>query len=332
MDEIPTADVAGPARDPDRVVRAAVVARSPVDSRERDSIALFLAAFDALDRPFDEQASPTHVTASAIITGDAGVVLHRHKRLGMWLQPGGHIDVGELPWDAARREAVEETGLPVAPVEVDPATLLHVDVHPGPRGHTHLDVRYHFTAPPVLPAPPDHESPDVAWFSWAKAIAVSEPGLEGVLRAVQPGRPTLRPAVVGDAAGCARVYRRSHDYAMAEVPEPHTEAEVATWIAGEVISQMDAWVADVDGVVVGQLMLAPGWLHHLYIDPAWIGRGLGDRFMALARQRQPEGLQLWAFQSNAKARRFYERHGFEAAEFTDGQRNDERWPDVRYVG
>ncbi|MGZ4725707.1 MAG: GNAT family N-acetyltransferase, partial [Ilumatobacteraceae bacterium] len=67
-------------------------------------------------------------------------------------------------------------------------------------------------------------------------------------------------------------------------------------------------------------------------DPAWIGRGLGDEFIALARQRQPDGLQLWAFQSNTRARRFYERHGFVAVEFTDGHRNDERWPDVRYQG
>ncbi len=325
-------DAAGAVRDLHRVVRDAVAARLSVDSRERESIAQFLETFDVLDRPFDEHASPTHVTASAIITGDAGVVLHRHKRLGIWLQPGGHIDPGELPWDAARRESLEETGLPVTPAGREPSTLLHVDVHPGPRGHTHLDVRYHFTAPAVEPAPPDGESPDVAWFSWAQAIAVSEPGLEGVLRAVQPGRPALRRAVVDDAAACARVYIRSHDYAMAEVPEPHTEAEIAAWIAGQAIPNMDAWVADVDGVVVGQLMLAPGWLHHLYVDPAWIGRGLGDQFMTLARQRQPSELQLWAFQTNAKARRFYERHGFVAVELTDGQRNEEHWPDVRYVG
>ncbi len=95
---------------------------------------------------------------------------------------------------------------------------------------------------------------------------------------------------------------------------------------------MQVCVADLDGVVVGQIMLAPGWIHHLYLDPAWMGRGLGDQFMALARQRQPDGLQLWAFQSNVAARRFYERHGFAAVEFTDGQGNEERWPDVRYVG
>lgn len=270
-----------------RAVRDAVAARLPTDSRERDSIAQFLETFDGLDRPFDEHASPTHVTASAIITGDAGVVLHRHKRLGIWLQPGGHIDPGELPWDGARREALEETGLVVTPAGSEPSTLLHVDVHPGPRGHTHLDLRYHFVAPAMAPAPPDGESPDVAWFSWAQAIAIAEPGLEGVLRSVQPGRPVLRPAVVDDAAACARVYVRSHDFAMPEVPEPRTEAEIATLIAGQATRDMDAWVADVDDVVVGQLMLAPGWSHHPYVDPAWIGRGLGDQFMALARQRYP---------------------------------------------
>jgi 8-oxo-dGTP pyrophosphatase MutT (NUDIX family)/GNAT superfamily N-acetyltransferase len=320
-----------PHREPTGEVRAAVAARSPTDARERDSIAGFLTAFDGLDLPFDEGASLTHVTASAIVTSDAGVVLHLHKRLDLWLQPGGHIDHGEMPWDAARREALEETGLSVTPVG-QPSRLAHVDVHPGPRGHTHLDLRYQFTAPPVVPEPPEGESPEVRWFSWAQAIAVADPGLEGALRVAQPGQPTLRPAVVADAAGCARVYVRSKAYAMPEVPEPHSEAEITVWIGEQAIPQMDVWVADVDGVVVGQMMLAPGCVYHLYIDPSWIGRGLGDQFMALARQRQPHGLQLWAFQSNAKARRFYERHGFAAVEFTDGQANDEHWPDVRYEG
>jgi GNAT superfamily N-acetyltransferase len=94
---------------------------------------------------------------------------------------------------------------------------------------------------------------------------------------------------------------------------------------------MDVWVADVGGVVVGQMILMPGWLQHLYIDPAWMRRGLGDEFMALLRQRQPGAMELWAFQSNHRARRFYERHGFVAVEFTDGATNEERWPDVRYV-
>lgn len=316
--------------DPRAALCRDVAARRPVDARERESITRFLAEIAGLDDPFDEHAAPVHVTASAIVTGERGVVLHLHKRLSMWLQPGGHIDRGEVPWEAARRETKEETGLDLVPD--DPPALVHVDVHPGPRGHTHLDVRYHFAAPPVDPAPPVGESQEVRWFAWSHAVAMAEPGLEGVLRAAQPGTPVLRPAVVADAAACARVYVRSKAFALAEVPEPHTEPEIAAWIGESAIPGMDVLVADVDGVVVGQMMLAPGWLHHLYIDPSWMGRGLGDRFMAEARQRQPQGLQLWAFQSNVGARRFYERHGFTAVELTDGSGNEEHWPDVRYAG
>ena len=135
-------------------IAAQVARRRPVDERERTSIERFLLEFARLDEPFSEHADATHVTASAIVVGVRGVVLHKHKRLGLWLQPGGHIDPGEAPWQAAVREAQEETGLPVAPLAgpTSPA-LVHVDVHPGPRGHTHLDLRYLLVADDVEPAP-----------------------------------------------------------------------------------------------------------------------------------------------------------------------------------
>jgi ribosomal protein S18 acetylase RimI-like enzyme len=53
--------------------------------------------------------------------------------------------------------------------------------------------------------------------------------------------------------------------------------------------------------------------------------------MSLAKRRRPDGLALWTFQVNVAAQRFYERHGFIAVERTDGLRNEEREPDVRYV-
>lgn len=87
--------------------------RIPVDPREAESIEHCLRELARLESPCDEHADPVHVTGSAIIVGQRGVVLHRHKRLGLWLQPGGHIEPGETPWEAALREAQEETGLDV---------------------------------------------------------------------------------------------------------------------------------------------------------------------------------------------------------------------------
>jgi len=134
-------------------LRAAVAARRPVDARERQSVGDFLRHFDSLDDPFSETASPVHVTGSAILVSEdrTRVLLHQHKRLGLWLQPGGHIDPGELPWDGSLREASEETGLPVVFAGGEPQ-LVHLDVHPGPRKHTHLDLRYLVESPLVPPA------------------------------------------------------------------------------------------------------------------------------------------------------------------------------------
>lgn len=188
-------------------VRAAVVARVPVDRRERESLERFVAAFDLLVDPFSEAADPVHVTGSAVVVGPRGVLLHRHKRLGIWLQPGGHVDPGETPWAAALREAGEETGLDVrfagpsttpdgppdgpsdGPSDGPPdgiPELVHVDVHPGPRGHTHLDLRYLVDGGHADPTPPAGESQEIGWFDWPAAIEVADPGLRGALESLRP--------------------------------------------------------------------------------------------------------------------------------------------------
>ena len=193
-----------------REVCAEVVARVPIDGDERRSIERFAAEVDRLIAagvdPFDIDADAVHITGSAIVVGTRGVVLLRHRRLEMWIQPGGHVDPGETPWDAALREAAEETGLPVSfvtetglPVSFVTGTgemvgagevvprLVHVDVHAGGRGHTHLDLRYLLAAPDLDPAPPEGESPDVAWFGWPDAIdRADDPRLTSLLQHLRP--------------------------------------------------------------------------------------------------------------------------------------------------
>ena len=167
---------------------AAVAARTPVDDRERRSIERFATELARLEAPYDEHADPVHVTGSAIIAGDRGVVLHLHKRMGLWLQPGGHVDGGEDPAAAALREATEETGLDLV-LDEEPPTIVHVDVHDGPKGHVHLDVRYLVRATTDAdPTPPPEESQDCRWFGWDEAIAVADAGLSGALKALRPPR------------------------------------------------------------------------------------------------------------------------------------------------
>jgi 8-oxo-dGTP pyrophosphatase MutT (NUDIX family) len=155
----------------------------PVDERERASVAEILATVPRLERPFDIDADPIHVTGSALIVGRRGIILLRHRLLGIWVQPGGHIDRGETPWDAARREAAEETGMAVRLLGDEPE-LAHVDVHPGGRGHTHLDLRYLCTAGDADPTPPPEESQEVGWFDWDEAPNVAEPAMAGILGAL----------------------------------------------------------------------------------------------------------------------------------------------------
>lgn len=161
-------------------LRTAAAARVPVDAREAASIRRLLAELDRLPDPFDERADPVHVTASAVVVGARGTVLHRHKRLGLWLQPGGHVEPGEDLAAAALREATEETGLVVRHPGGGPR-MIHLDVHDGGRGHTHLDVRFLLHAEDAEPRPGAGESPDVRWFSWDEALAVADPGLVSAL-------------------------------------------------------------------------------------------------------------------------------------------------------
>ncbi len=156
----------------------------PGDTRETACLVRTRALIAWLPAPLDEHADPTHVTGSAIVVDGGGrVLLHRHKRLGRWLQPGGHVDPGETPWEAALRETREETGVAAEHPGRAPR-LIHVDVHEGPRGHVHLDLRYLLLADAeVALSPAPGESPDVAWWTPSEAAAVTDASTRAAIAA-----------------------------------------------------------------------------------------------------------------------------------------------------
>ncbi len=161
-------------------LRALVEGHEPSSPREVAAKERFLAELGRLASPCDEDADPTHVTASGIVVGRRGTVLHLHKRLGIWMQPGGHIDAGETPPTAARREATEELGLAVEHPAGGPL-LIHIDMHEAALGHTHLDLRYLLLGSDGDPHPPPGESPDARWCDWDEAMAMADAALVDAL-------------------------------------------------------------------------------------------------------------------------------------------------------
>ncbi len=103
--------------------------------------------------------APTRdLAVSVFVVWRRRVLLHEHRRLGVWLPPGGHVEPDELPDDAAVREVLEEAGVRVTLVGEPPIAA------PGPRqltrprgvqletiheGHEHVDLIY--WARPVEP-------------------------------------------------------------------------------------------------------------------------------------------------------------------------------------
>jgi len=111
----------------------------------------------------------------------------------------------------------------------------------------------------------------------------------------------------------------------------HTNEETRSWIARWVVPQTELWVAESDGgALVGMLVLDDEWVDQLYVEPALTGQGIGGELIALAKRERPSGLRLWTFESNVRARRFYERHGFSSRDRTAGD-NEEGAPDILYV-
>jgi putative acetyltransferase len=139
----------------------------------------------------------------------------------------------------------------------------------------------------------------------------------------------LRAATPEDAPAIAALMRTTFRVSLPFLPELHTAEQDLAYVSGHLIPNTTVWVAEFEGVIGGYVAFRSDWIDHLYIHPERQGQGIGPALLARAMD---DGLpkQLWAFQQNEPARRFYEARGFKAVEFTDGEGNEEKTPDVRY--
>jgi len=158
----------------------------PEDDKERADLEAMRRHAAALAEPFSPAQLPAHFTASAVVVAADGarVCLVHHKKLLRWLQPGGHVELGEQMAEAALREAREETSLEVS-LHPRLSLPLDVDVHAIPArasvaAHDHLDVRYLLLGVGELRHDPS-ESLGIRWFGWDEALALSSDAALGRL-------------------------------------------------------------------------------------------------------------------------------------------------------
>ena len=121
--------------------------RSPGEAEVVDRFEDFI---EVHERCFERDCWAGHITGSAWLVNEAGshVLLTHHRKLGRWLQLGGHSDGESDTLLAAEREAREESGLPVRALDT---AIFDLDVHEIPArksdpAHFHYDVRFMFVA------------------------------------------------------------------------------------------------------------------------------------------------------------------------------------------
>jgi GNAT superfamily N-acetyltransferase len=140
----------------------------------------------------------------------------------------------------------------------------------------------------------------------------------------------LRQLKLEDMDAAAGVVRTAFDQALPSLAGLHTPQEDQWFFRERVFETCEVWGAFDGAAMRGIIAFREGWIDQLYVLPEAQRRGVGKDLLQVA-QNAFGRLQLWTFQRNAPARRFYEARGFALIQQTDGARNEENEPDALYL-
>lgn len=139
----------------------------------------------------------------------------------------------------------------------------------------------------------------------------------------------LRRATAEDAAAIAALFSASFRL-LTFLPVLHTSAEDRCFIEDAILRHCEVTLAEDGSGIISFLARKGEQVRLLYTRPDRLGAGAGTLLIEAAKASGVPALELWCFQANARARRFYEARGFRAIRFTNGADNEERTPDVCY--
>jgi GNAT superfamily N-acetyltransferase len=140
----------------------------------------------------------------------------------------------------------------------------------------------------------------------------------------------IRQLELADMDAAAGVHRAAFDHALPWLAGLHTPDEDRWFYRERVFTGCQVHGAFDGAALAAIIAFRSGWVDQLYVLPEAQGHGIGSALLQVAK-RAFDCLQLWTFQRNLSARRFYEARGFALVEATDGARNEEKEPDARYL-
>lgn len=132
--------------------------------------------------PYSRSTVAGHITASGLVVRDGRVLLIFHPYIKEWMQPGGHIDDGESPINAAIREVFEETGVSceifdrhLDPIDIDLHEIL-ANPKKGEGEHLHIDLLF------VLKVIEEQKSPENIEKAWVPFDQITSPRIQRALQ------------------------------------------------------------------------------------------------------------------------------------------------------